>query len=220
MNISPAHRVVAALAAAFAFAFAFGAAAPASAERLLTRVDVFPSSVTLWHARDRQSVVVQATYSDGVTRDVTTGARYQFANTNLARLAGNLVAPIADGKTELKIDFEGQSAAIPIEIRDATKERPVSFRNDVMPVFMRAGCNAGSCHGAARGKDGFRLSLFGFDPDGDHQRITREMATRRVNLALPHDSLLVLKGAGKVPHTGGERFKPGDDEYNALIRWL
>ena len=44
-----------------------------------------------------------------------------------------------------------------------------------MPVFMRAGCNTGSCHGAARGKDGFRLSLFGFDPDGDHYRLTREM---------------------------------------------
>ena len=48
-----------------------------------------------------------------------------------------------------------------------------------MPVFMRAGCNTGSCHGAARGKDGFRLSLFGFDPDGDHYRLTREMPGRR-----------------------------------------
>ena len=54
-----------------------------------------------------------------------------------------------------------------------------------MPVFMRAGCNTGSCHGAARGKDGFRLSLFGFDPEGDYNRLTREMVGRRVNLAVP-----------------------------------
>src|SRR5256885_12297064 len=86
-------------------------------------------------------------------------------------------------------------------------EPSVSFQRDVMPVFMRAGCNAGSCHGAARGKDGFRLSLFGFDPAGDYYRLTREISGRRVNLALPHESLLIQKATGQVPHTGGERIK-------------
>ncbi len=62
-----------------------------------------------------------------------------------------------------------------------------------MPVFMRAGCNTGSCHGAARGKDGFRISLFGFDPEGDHFRLTREMIGRRINLAVPSDSTLLEK---------------------------
>ena len=79
-----------------------------------------------------------------------------------------------------------------------------------MPVFMRAGCNTGSCHGAARGKDGFRLSLFGFDPDGDHYRLTREMSGRRINLAVPADSLLLEKAIGAVPHTGGKRFEAGE----------
>ena len=51
-----------------------------------------------------------------------------------------------------------------------------------MPVFMRAGCNVGSCHGSARGKDGFRLSLFGFDPEGDYFRLTRELGYRRLDL--------------------------------------
>src|SRR6187551_2291568 len=72
----------------------------------------------------------------------------------------------------------------------ASAEKPVSFRNDVMPIFMSAGCNAGSCHGSARGQDGFRLSLFGYDPAGDFLRITREMPNRRINLARPHESLL------------------------------
>jgi hypothetical protein len=85
---------------------------------------------------------------------------------------------------------------------------------------MRAGCNAGSCHGAARGKDGFRLSLFGFDPDGDHYRLTREVNGRRVNLALPNESLLIEKALGKVPHTGGSRLKEGDHLHQTLIRWL
>mgnify|MGYP000569069591 CR=1 FL=1 len=89
-----------------------------------------------------------------------------------------------------------------------------------MPVFMRAGCNSGSCHGAARGKDGFRLSLFGFDPDGDHYRLTREINGRRINLAVPDESLLLEKAMGKVPHSGGERFKEGSVYHRTIVRWL
>jgi hypothetical protein len=85
---------------------------------------------------------------------------------------------------------------------------------------MKGGCNSGTCHGAARGKDGFRLSLFGFDPDGDHYRLTREQATRRINLAIPEDCLLMEKGVGAVPHTGGGRIKKGDELYQTLNRWL
>ena len=58
---------------------------------------------------------------------------------------------------------------------------------------MKAGCNTGSCHGSARGQDRFMLSLFGYDPEGDHYRITRERGTRRINLAIPEESMLVKK---------------------------
>jgi hypothetical protein len=85
---------------------------------------------------------------------------------------------------------------------------------------MRAGCNTGSCHGAARGKDGFNLSLFGFDPDGDHHRITHEIGFRRINLALTKDSLLLQKAGGLVPHTGGKRFAEDSKYYQTILRWL
>ena len=101
------------------------------------------------------------------------------------------------------VEFGGQAVTAPVKVKDAKVDRPISFKLDVMPVFMKSGCNQGSCHGAARGKDGFRLSLFGFDPDGDHYRLTREISGRRINLALPAESLLLEKAAGKVPHTGG-----------------
>ena len=195
-------------------------AAPAFADRKLVAVEVFPADVSLVTSRDRQSIVVQAKYSDGVTLDVTDQAKYTYANPALVKQQGNLITPAADGKTELKIEFGGHMLSMPIEVKDAAKDRPISFKNDVMPVFLRTNCNTGSCHGAARGKDGFRLSLFGYDPDGDHHRITREMAVRRANLALPHESLIVLKGSGKVPHTGGNRMPEGSDEYNTIIRWL
>jgi hypothetical protein len=98
--------------------------------------------------------------------------------------------------------------------------RPLSFRLDVMPVFFRAGCNSGGCHGAAIGKDGFHLSLFGYDPAGDYYRLTRELPGRRIDLAIPSQSLVLLKATGMVPHTGGRRFKPDSEYYRTLLRWI
>jgi hypothetical protein len=98
--------------------------------------------------------------------------------------------------------------------------KPVSFRLDVEPVFFRAGCNSGGCHGAAAGKDGFHLSLFGYDPAGDYWRLTQQIIGRRIDLAVPDQSLLLLKSTGMVPHTGGRRFKPASDYYNTLLRWI
>src|SRR5262249_10928619 len=114
----------------------------------------------------------------------------------------------------------GKTTSVPLIVKNATVDRPISFRLDVMPVFARAGCNTGSCHGAARGKDGFRLSLFGFDPDGDYQRITREIGGRRINLAEPEHSLIVEKALGAIPHTGGTRFKEDSPLYRTLVRWI
>jgi hypothetical protein len=95
-----------------------------------------------------------------------------------------------------------------------------SFRQDVMPILFRAGCNAGTCHGAAKGKDGFMLSLFGYDPAGDYHRIVNDIAGRRINLAVPERSLLLLKSLGKVPHTGGEIFSTESPYYRTLLNWI
>ena len=95
-----------------------------------------------------------------------------------------------------------------------------SFRNDVLPVLTKAGCNAGKCHGSASGKDGFRLSLYGFDPAGDYYRLTSEQVGRRINLAEPESSLLLRKAIGAVPHTGGKQIEPGSENYKTLALWI
>lgn len=97
---------------------------------------------------------------------------------------------------------------------------PVSFKNDVMPIFMKHGCNAGNCHGAGRGQDGFSLSLFGYNPDGDYFNLTEELPGRRINLAAPNKSLLLEKTSGAVVHTGGELFKPESESYQIILKWL
>ncbi len=193
------------------------AAAPAAE---LVELRVFPPDVHLSTNRDRQSVVVQAAYADGVTRDVTAQAEWSFAQGDLVRREGNVLYPAKDGDTQLTLTFEGASRTIPVHVEKAAEGRPISFKLDVMPVFMKAGCNSGSCHGAARGKDGFRLSLFGFDPNGDHYRLTREQPGRRIDLAVPEASLLVEKSVGDVPHSGGKRFDRDSELCATLVEWI
>lgn len=103
--------------------------------------------------------------------------------------------------------------------RPAEAEK-VSFRQDIMPILFRAGCNTGTCHGSARGKDGFMLSLFGYDAKGDYYRIVNEMVGRRINYAVPEESLFLKKAIGAVPHTGGKRFGPESEYYQVLLRWI
>src|SRR5438477_550127 len=146
---------------------------PSSSSALID-LKIFPPDINLSSKQDKQSLVVQAIYSDGATRDVTSEATLTLKDKSLARLDKATILPLGDGKTELGIAFKGRSLTVPISVDHSQLERPISFRLDVMPVFMKAGCNVGGCHGSSRGKDGFRLSLFGFDPDGDYYRLTRE----------------------------------------------
>ena len=97
---------------------------------------------------------------------------------------------------------------------------PPLFTRDILPIFMKSGCNAGDCHGAARGKDGFMLSLFGYDPGGDHYRLMEEYPNRRVNLANPARSLLLEKAVGAVTHSGGELFTKDDESYAIIRDWI
>ncbi len=111
-------------------------------------------------------------------------------------------------------------ADAPVLVKAIRLDQPISFKRDVMPILTKAGCNTGGCHGSARGQDGFHLSLFGYDPAGDYDRITREMGARRVNLALPEESLLLQKATGSVAHTGGKRFGKESEFYRAIVQWL
>ncbi|MBI1311167.1 DUF1549 domain-containing protein [bacterium] len=183
-------------------------------------LEVYPADVHLNTLRDRQAFVVQVTFPNGLTQDVTADAKVTLSNANIVKLDGHTLHPAADGEGQLTVEYAGLSKVVPIKVEQATTDRPVSFKLDIMPIFMKSNCNTGSCHGAARGKDGFRLSLFGFDPDGDHYRIAREMPGRRLNLAIPEDSLLLTKSVGSVPHTGGKRFDTDSEHYATMMRWM
>ena len=116
--------------------------------------------------------------------------------------------------------FAGSAAACLVLLIATASAQPVSFRNDVMAVISKAGCNAGTCHGNANGKAGFKLSLRGEDPGFDHQALTRDIFSRRTNPLDPDQSLILLKATAQVPHEGGARFRKDSPEYQILRSWI
>ncbi len=192
----------------------------ASASFAANSFEVFPSEVNLKFLRDRQSLVCRWTEPNGVHRNVTAQAKFTLSDATKAKVADGTVYPVADGQTTLKVEYNGQSVQIPVKIEEAKADPAISFRLDVMPIFMRNTCNSGGCHGASRGKDGFMLSLFGYDPAGDYQRITRQQIGRRINLGTPDASMLVTKCNGDAPHTGGKLFTKDSENNQTLLRWI
>ncbi len=102
----------------------------------------------------------------------------------------------------------------------ADERSAVTFERDIQPILTRAGCNAGACHGKARGQNGFALSLLGFDPDHDFNAIARESGGRRASRLVPASSLLLGKATAQLPHGGGLRLAPGSSSYATILQWI
>ncbi len=98
--------------------------------------------------------------------------------------------------------------------------RAWDFATDLVPLLTRQGCNTGACHGKADGQNGFHLSLFGYDAEGDYREMTRDASGRRVSVFKPEESLLLLKATGRTPHAGGQRFSVGSEPYEVLRSWI
>src|SRR5919198_4080855 len=110
-------------------------------------------------------------------------------------------------------------AAAPLAAEQAEQPR-VTFLRDVEPILNKVGCTAGTCHGAAKGKNGFKLSLRGYDPEFDYDRLVHDVSGRRFNRADPARSLMLLKPTAQVPHGGGLRFEVDSDYYKTILQWI
>jgi hypothetical protein len=184
----------------------------------LNTLTVFPEKITLTGNDDARQLVITLTEQQ---RDITNKAKFTLADPKLAKtLPGGRIVPLANGKTTLTIEHNGQSRSIPIEVNKVGEELPINFPNQIVPIFTKLGCNAGGCHGKASGQNGFRLSLLGFEPDLDYQTLVKEGRGRRVFPAAPEESLLLKKGIGAMPHGGGKKLEKESDEYKLLRRWV
>lgn len=169
----------------------------------------------------RQQLLVTAKLDDGAVRDFTHKASYSVAPAGILSVDANgIVSPLADGAATITAEAEGVTATLAVHVEDAGHAEPINFANQIVPIFTKAGCNAGGCHGKASGQNGFKLSLLGFEPPEDYEHIVKEARGRRVFPAAPENSLLLLKGLNSTPHGGGRRLDAKSDDYALLVRWI
>jgi hypothetical protein len=169
----------------------------------------------------RQQLLVTATLEGGVLRDVTREVQYRAEPAGIVTIdRSGVVTPVADGTVTITADDEGVTTSLTAHVQDAGKMEPINFANQIVPIFTKAGCNAGGCHGKSSGQNGFKLSLLGFEPQEDYEHIVEEARGRRVFPASPENSLLLLKAINVTPHGGGKRLDAKSEDYETLKRWI
>ena len=181
---------------------------------------LLPGPVDLNGPEAYQQLLAEAQL-DGHQEDWTRGARWTSSNAGVAKVDHTgMVRPAGDGDAVITASAQGVTASVKVHVKNAHAPHTWTFRNDVVPVMSKVGCNSGACHGAAAGKNGFKLTLRGYDPDQDYDTLTRESLGRRVSLSDPSHSLMLLKPTFAVPHGGGKRFATDSLEYRVIAEWI
>ncbi|HEY6168797.1 MAG TPA: DUF1549 domain-containing protein, partial [Verrucomicrobiae bacterium] len=181
---------------------------------------LLPKEISLTGPEARQSLLVQKFNGSHFTGQITNAVQFTSSDPKVARVEGATVIPVGNGTATISTKVNGQTASSKVTVQKMDAPFAWSFRNHIQPVLTKGGCNAGACHGAAAGQNGFKISLRGYDDDGDHTILTRGAMSRRVTLADPARSLLLLKATATIPHKGGERFKTDSFEYRVLTEWI
>jgi Protein of unknown function (DUF1553)/Protein of unknown function (DUF1549)/Bacterial Ig-like domain (group 2) len=178
-------------------------------------------AVTLSGPRDVWQVVVTGKYSNGQVRDLTPVAVASAQPAGVVDVGpGLFLRGLKDGTATITLTAGGKTTVVVVTVKDATATKPVSFRHDVVAALNVGGCNMGACHGTPSGKNGFKLSLRGFDPAADYLQLTREQFGRRTDSQNPQNALVLLKGLGRVPHEGGSRFLASSVPAELFTAWL
>jgi len=185
-----------------------------------TALVVEPPSVTLAGPRATQQLVVTGRYADGSIRDLTPVCDFTAEGAVVVLAKGGFVLPAKNGSGALVVKAGAQSVRVPVVVKDLEKPQPVSFRNDMIAALNVGGCNQGACHGTPSGKNGFKLSLRGFDPAADYVQLTRDVLGRRTDRLTPDASLILQKGLGRVPHEGGQRYVAHSVPAESVRLWL
>ena len=184
-------------------------------------IDIAPGAVTLSGNRDARQLVVTGKYADGTVRDLSALASVKVEPSGIVEVQDGLyLRPKKNGSATIVVTAGGKQAQTVVTVVGMEKPSPVSFRRDVVATLNVGGCNAGACHGTPSGKNGFKLSLRGFDPAADYLQLTRDQFGRRTGKHDPEQSLALLKAAGRIPHEGGQRFGATSLPGEMLTHWL
>ncbi len=184
-------------------------------------VSLFPAPVQIFGKGSEHRFLLQRVVDERVFGGVeSAGLEIRSSNTNVFKVEGGRLVAVGDGVATLSARAEDLACAVEVRVSGVASGLGVSFRNQVQPVLARFGCSSGACHGAAAGQNGFKLSLRGYDDEGDHAVLTRQAQGRRVSIRQPERSLVLLKSTGAVPHKGGKKFSDDSLEYRVLSDWI
>lgn len=169
----------------------------------------------------RQQLYVTGVFSSGQLHDFTRKTTYTTEPNGIVSVSSDgMLTPLADGEVKVIAKSEGKQAEIPVKVTGFAQQTPINFKNQIVPVFTKLGCNSGGCHGKSGGQNGFALSLLGFYPEDDYEFLVKEARGRRLFPASPGASLLLTKPVGQSPHGGGKRTEVGSYEYRMIYRWI
>ncbi len=188
------------------------------ADKLL-EIEVEPQQIKLATQRDYSQLVVTAVYASGQRCDVTRFAEYKPDTALNSVTKFGLLRPNAVGQSSIAVSFGGQQKVVSVE-STFPEQDTIDFVRDVNPILSRSGCNSGTCHGAQKGKNGFKLSLRGYDPLEDIRALSDDLCQRRLNTTMADASLMLLKPVGTVPHEGGVLMTTDSVHYYTLRKWI
>jgi hypothetical protein len=181
---------------------------------------ILPSSLELTGPEARQQLLAEASLA-AHEEDWTRAAEWSSSDAKVAAVDEHgMVRPVGDGEAHITARARGVSATVTVRVKASHAAFQWSFRNHVIPVMTKMGCNSGACHGALAGKNGFKLTLRGYAPEVDYDTLTRQSVGRRVTLADPAASLILLKPSFGIPHGGGKRFAKDSLEYRVIEEWI
>jgi hypothetical protein len=205
----------------FAAMAAAGGAPHADTGGIAGELAVLPDAIVLRGQGSHQQLLVEARSGGTYVGNRTAESTFTSSNPNVATVdAKGVVTAVRDGRAFITIRDGARTVSTTIEVERAFAPSPLTFRNHLVPVLTRVGCNSGPCHGAAAGKSGFKLTLRGYDPEADYLTLTRQATARRINMVEPARSLMLLKPTLAVSHGGGKRFAPDSPEYRVISQWI
>ncbi len=183
-------------------------------------LSILPRTIDLDGPEARHHLLAEADLGDH-QEDWTRKTEWRSSNPKIAIVdATGEVRPMGDGEAVITAAAQGRTATATVRVKNSQVPYTWNFKNDVIPVITKVGCNQGACHGALSGKNGFKLTLRGYDPDLDYDTLTRQSEGRRVDLEEPARSLMLLKPTMAIPHGGGRRFDTKSVEYKILSGWI
>lgn len=188
----------------------------------LRQIRIDPQVAYLRGAGTLHRLLLTAVYEDGAESDITGEAKLSFDSPDVIETASaGQIKALKEGIARITAEFQGRRAES-IAIVQPKRAVDIDFLHDVAPIFSRMGCNNTNCHGSLNGQKGFKLSLFGYDPEADYHAVVEASNGRRINRSDPPNSLILLKPTFSVPHGGGHILKkdPSSYEYSMLLNWI